>query len=817
MEGVWQDLRYAARTLLRAPGFTAVAVLTLALGIGANATMFGVLDALFLSPPPGVHEPDRVQRIYIVRDEGTMSTPEGGAGSYPDYRDLRAGTRAFTGIAGQLPSGAMSLGRGEAAREVTGMRVTGGYFPTLAVRPTLGRFFGPAEDSVPGASPVAVISHAFWQSSFGGDADVIGREVFLEGDVYTIIGVAPENFHGIDNEPVDVWVPTAMDSWEEFLSSRGFSGLELFGRLAPGVPPERAASEAAAALRHASETAALPEWLQPDPTPGVFLGPTNEALGPKRAEPATVALWLALVTGIVLLIACANVANLLLARATGRRREIAVRTAIGAGRTRLLRQLFTESLLLALLGGIAGLLLTLWSTGLIRLFPLPPLASVINGRMLLFVLGATVLTGVLFGLIPALHSSKTNLAGALRDGTAGAGRARSRTRTALLVAQVALSFILLIGAGLLVRSLAKAQSVELGIDADHLLYVSVDLGDVGYSDAAQDAFRERAVERLRTLPGVAGVSTAYFPPLSGSGMSIGEISMPGRESLPKAQEGPYTVPVGPDYFQTTGTPLLRGRAFTKADREGSPPVMLVNETMAALYWPDGSAVGACLTIGDGDETGPPPCTEVVGVTQDIRHRPLELAPPKYYVPLAQTKSSGRVIILRTRGEPQAMVEQVRSVVQNLAPGLPFVSVTPATEKVAPALRPFRLGAMLFSLFGVLALLLAAIGLYGVVAFTVAQQTREIGVRIALGAATGDVLRLVIVRTMVFVLLGVAIGMAGALGVTRFMEGLLYGVETLDAPTFVAVPLLLLAVALLAAYLPARRATRVDPMVALRAE
>jgi predicted permease len=424
---------------------------------------------------------------------------------------------------------------------------------------------------------------------------------------------------------------------------------------------------------------------------------------------------------------------------------------------------------------------------------------------------------VLFGLVPALQSSKTDLAGALRSGTAGAGRARSRTRAALLVAQVALSLVLLIGAGLLVRSLAKAQAVDLGIALDRLLYISVDLGDVGYSDAAQDAFRERAVERLAAMPGIARVSTANFAPLSGVGMTMGGLATPGRETLPEAEEGPYSVPVGPDYFQTTGTPLLRGRAFSAADREGSAPVMVVNQTLADLYWPAGDAVGACLTIGKGDETGPPPCTEVIGVTKDIRHRPLELAPPKYYVPLAQTKSSGRVIILRTRGEPQAMVEQVRGVVQNLAPGLPFVSVTPATEKVAPALRPFRLGAMLFSLFGALALLLAAVGLYGVVAFTVAQQTREIGVRIALGAATGDVLRLVIVRTMVFVLLGVAIGMAGALGVTRFMEGLLYGVETLDAPTFVAVPLLLLAVALLAAYLPARRATRMDPMVALRAE
>jgi predicted permease len=809
METLLQDFRYAARTLCRSPGFTAVAVLTLALGIGANTTMFGVLDALFLSPPPEVHEPDRVKRIYIVRDEGNMQSPGGGPGSYPDYRDLRAGARSFSGVAGQFSPRDMSLGRGESAEQITGAIVTGGYFPTLGTRPARGRFFGPAEDSIP-AAPVAVVSHAFWRNRFEGSPEAIGREIFLEGKVYTVVGVAPEHFHGIDNEPTDVWVPTAIAQGEDFLTNRNFIGLRLFGRLAPGSPVERATAEAAAVLRNAAESA---EHL--DPTPRVILASVKEALGPHRSQTATTALWLALVTGIVLLIACANVANLLLARATRRRREIGIRLALGAGPARLIGQLLTESMVLALLGGAAAVLVTAWSASLIRLFPLPPIPSLIDGRMLAFTFGASVLTGVLFGLLPALQASRVSLVPALKDGSPSGGPSRSRARLALLVGQMALSLVLLIGAGLLVRSAMEAQSVNSGMDVDRLLYVSVDLGDASYEAPAQEAFMTRALERLRALPGIARADLAQYAPLGGNAYAM-RVEVPGLESRPEFEGGgPYVNFVGPDFFQTVGTPVLRGRAFTETDREGGPPVVVVNQRMADLYWPAGDALGGCMQIGDDA------CTEVVGVTQNIKHRLLEEAIPNYYIPVAQQAGRGawssKTIILRTRGEPSAMIGEVQRAVQGLDPNLPFVSVLPATELLGPALQPFRLGATLFSLFGVLALVLAAIGLYGLVAFTVAQQTHEIGVRIALGAGRGDVLRLVVSRAMAFTLVGVGIGMAGAVGVTRFMQSLLYGVDTLDAVTFVAVPFLLITVALTASYLPARRATRVDPMVALRAE
>jgi predicted permease len=809
MDTIRQDLRYALRQLARNPGFTLVAVLTLGLGIGANSTMFGVLDALFLSPPPGVAEPDRIARIYIVRDEGMVQTPDGGVGSYPDHSDL-SGTQVFAAVAGQFSSREMSFGRGESAEKITGAVVTGGYFATLGSRPALGRFIGPADDTVP-AAPVAVVSHAFWQNRFQGSANAIGEEIFLEGNVYTVIGVAPEYFHGIDNEAIDIWLPTAMVQGEEFLTNRLHIGLGLFGRLRPGVPIERAQEEAASVLRNAAEASGL----EIDPTPGVILAPGNEALGPKRSEAATTALWLGLVAGGVLLIACANVANLLLARATRRRREIGVRLALGASRTRLLRQLLTESVVLALLGGAAAVLLTVWSAGLIRLFPLPPIASLIDGRMLAFTFAVSLLTGILAGLVPALQAGIVDLVPALKDGASSEGPSRSRLRGALTITQMALSLVLLIGAGLLVRSVIVAQSVDSGIDIDRLLYVSVDLGDAGYEGPAQEAFLARAVERLRGMPGITGVDFAQFAPVvSGPAYGMG-FEIPGIESSPQFEGGgPWVNFVGPEFFRTVGSAMLRGRAFTEADGEGSPPVVIVNERMADLYWPAGDALGGCMEIGDE-------CVEVVGVSGNIKHRLLEDAIPKFYIPAAQQDGraswSNRTIILRTSSEPSAMIGNVQSAVHGLAPDLPYVSVLPVTELLGPDLRPFRIGATLFSLFGALALALAAIGLYGVVSFSVAQQTREIGVRIALGAEGGDVLRLVVSRAMALTLIGVVIGLTGAVAVTRYMESLLYGVETLDTATFLAVPLLLIGIALLASYLPARRATRVDPMVALRAE
>lgn len=817
MTGLLQDLRHTARSLARSPGFTAVAVATLALGIGATSTMFGVVDALFLSPPAGVQDADELRRIYIVRRAGNIRTPDGGRGSYVDYEALRI-ARGFSTVATFGSVSDVDHGLGEEAEQVKGQMVSREFFDLLGVRPALGRFFLADEDTDAAARAV-VLSHAFWRSEFGGDPDVLGESLLLNGEYATVVGVAQEGFSGTETTAVDVWVPAAAAAplglaFEGWRTQPMAAMLSFLGRLTEAAAPERAVRSAATALRHAAE-----EAPGLDPEPDVMLGPLNTARGPKRSDPASVALWLSFAVGLVLLIATANVANLLLARATRRSREVAIRLALGVSRLRLIRQFLTESVALALLGGAAAVLAALWGAELVRQFPLPPAAARIDPRMLGFTFAVALVTGVVFGLAPALQAIRTDVVTGLKDGNPSGGPRRGRLRAALVTTQVTLAFVALVGAGLFVRSFDRVLSIDAGVDLRQVAVVSVDLDKAGYDTVGQQTFYDQALERLRALPAVERASIARFTPFSGFAMAIG-FSVPGREDVEIDGPGPYVNYVGEDYFRTVGVPIIEGRGFDPRDRAGAPAVVILNEAMARVVAPEGGAVGRCLAILEQVAEGG--CTEIVGVARDRRHRLLDedivpyiLLPLRQHPSMASWATPG--LLVRTEGEPGAVLGALRSVVHGLGTDLPFVSAQPLEALVDPDLLPHRIGATLSTLFGALALFLAAIGLYGVLAYIVAERTREIGVRRSLGAQRSHVIGFVIRRTMVPVALGLAAGAAAALAGSRVLASLLYDVPPRDLIAFTTAALVLLTVALLASYLPARRAARVDPMIALRAE
>lgn len=805
------DLRYAFRSLTQQPGFVAVAVLTLAFGIGGTTTMFGVLDGLFLSPPAGVREPDDLVRIYVVRRSGRIRYPGGGGGSYPDLEAMRAGGRAFAGLAAFSYVRNFDYGRGARAQRIRGQPVTGNFFAVLGVRPGLGRLFDPADDAA-SAERTVVLGHGFWLREFGGDPEALGRGIELDGQRFTVVGIVNSDFTGLGAEAVDVWVPLAAVTSPGRMGEPLSIWLSFVGRLPPAASRQQAAADAATALRHAAS--AVPGL---DPEPSVLLGPLNDRSTPERSQSANIALWLALATGVVLLIACANVANLLLARGATRRREMAVRLSLGVSGTQLVRQLLTESLVLSLVGGAFGLLLAVWGTDLVRQFPLPPSAARVDPRMIGFTLAVSLATGLIFGIAPALQALRTDPAAGLKAADPAAP-GRGRLRSGLVAFQVALSLALLIGAGLFVRSLAQVLAIDPGVDADRVLVASLKLEEAGYDDAARDAFYDRAVERLRALPAVEEASLARFAPLPLQGAVIISFHVPGRDTL-TIDEGPYQNVVAPGFFQTTGMRLLRGRDFDERDRAGAEPVAIVNETMGRLLAGGGDALGMCVPLGQQARTGG--CTRIVGVVADARVRYLqERIVPYVFQPRGQ-HSLGRIftpaILIRARGEPGALAPSVRAAIQGLDAGLPYVSVQPMESLYDREVLPFRISARLFTLFGVLALGMAAVGLYGVLAHLVAQRTREIGVRVSLGARAAHVVRLVVRQGMLPVAAGLGIGTVVALLVTRFLESLLYGVSARDPLTFVVVPVVLVAAALLASYVPARRATKVDPMVALRYE
>ncbi|HUF25790.1 MAG TPA: ABC transporter permease [Gemmatimonadaceae bacterium] len=817
-----QDVRYAVRGLRRQPGFTAVVVLTLGLAIGANATMFGIVDRLLLRAPPHVVDADRVARVFFVQQPEGLPVRQTDRASFPQFATLRDTVRAFERMAAVFTTDVI-LGEGADARTIRGAMATAGFFPLLGVQPALGRFYHEDEDRPPVGTPVAVLGHGFWQRELGGDITVLGRELRVDGVAYTVIGVTPEGFTGIDLEQVDAWLPISVaaragvadDDWH---SDRSMAWIQVVARLRSGADVRQANAEATAAylsyirgLRWAD--AVLPQ------EPRVELAPLLRERGPDRGDGSRIATWLAGVAAIVLVIACANVGNLLLARAMRRRREIAVRLALGAGRGRLIAQLLTESLLLAALGGVAGLLIARWVGAIVRSVLLPDIVwteRMLDPRILGFSAAAALLTGLLAGLVPALQALRPDITVALKAGAREGGGRRSRLRTTLMLSQAALSVVLLVGAGLFVLSLHNVRTDDLGFAADRVLVAGLDWRGADVTPAERIEAYRRAHERVRELPGVRSASIGSMTPFYT--MMSPELHVPGWDSLPRPGGwGPLLHAVSPEHFATMGTRILSGRGFTDAEnRAGVARVAMVNQAMAALLWPGENPLGKCLIVGD--ETSP--CSEVIGVVQDARATDIRPTPVmQYYVPVEQGQWRGslRTLFIRTDGEPDLLIGALRSELQAAAPAASYAHIRPMLELIDPQIRPWRLGATMFTAFGLLALALAAVGLYSVMAYSVAQRTHEMGVRMALGAGGGDVVRLVLGEGLRIAGLGIALGALIAIVAGRRVAGLLYDVAPNDPRVFGVVVATLLVIAAVASMIPALRASRVDPITALRAE
>jgi predicted permease len=824
-----QDMRYGVRMLLKKPGFTLIAIVTLALGIGANTAIFSLINAVFLRQLP-VPEPQQL----VFGFSGTGNSPWQHI-SYPNYLEYRDRNEVFTGLAAYGPIN-VSLSSDERPDLVRGLIVTGNYFDVLGVRVILGRPISPAEDNTPNAHPVAVISHRLWQRRFGGAAGAIGQQLLVNGRSFTMIGVAPPGFEGAELlEICDLYVPMMMQSVvrppsggfagemnPDMLGKRGGGWLRMLGRLKPGVSFEHAQASLAVVDRQLAE--AYPDTNRDN---RVTLFPVSK-IDPRGYRPLSSAAALLLaVTGIVLLIACANVANLLLVRASARRKEMAVRLALGAGRLRLVRQLLTESLLLALAGGLAGLLLAVWAVELLKATPPPAgifsfnLDFSLDGRVLGFTAALSLLTGVLFGLVPAWRSARPDILPVLKDETYAAGQSgRSfNLSNALVVAQVALSLVLLLCAGLFLRSLQRLQSVDPGFDAERLLTATLNINLLRYTTAQGREFYRQVIERIESLPGVERASLARIKPISGGGR-ITEFILDNQTELPdggRDQNSPLTSAtnvVGLNYFKTMGIALLQGRDFTAQDADGAPRVIVINEAFARRYFKGENPVGRQMRVGVPNPT----LREVIGVVRDSKYLTLSEDPtPFIYQPLGQNHETGMTLLVRTAGDPSSVADGVRSAAQSIEKNMPMNNLQPLGTLLDSALYPARMGAALLLIMGSLALTLAAIGLYGVMAYTVAQRTRELGVRMALGAQMRDVMRLVIRQGMKLVLLGMLLGLLAASVLMRLLEGFLYGVSATDPVTFAVIASLLAVVALLACWIPAYQATKVDPLIALRCE
>jgi putative ABC transport system permease protein len=824
MGALLHDLRYALRGLARSPGFTAAVVATLALGIGANTTMFGVLDTLLLRPPVHVRDPGRVARVYFNRNFGEGATFTGSSTSFPSYESLKDAA-AFSATAAWFDA-QLSLGRGENAKPIKVRGVTASYFPLLGVRTAAGRFFTADEDK-PGAAPVAVVSHRYWLRQMGGDSAFARRTLTIGRLSYAVIGVAPEGFSGADLEEPDVWLPlrTATPDLNdpEALTSRNWFWVRALVRLAPGQTIASAASFATLAERRAASASDR----RRDTLTAVLLGPIQDARRPKMSGDAKVALWVGAVALAVLLVACANVANLLLARGLRRRREMAIRAGLGAGRGRLVRQLLVESLVLAVAGGAAALLVALWGGAAVRAFLLPGLpasTALIDPRVLAFTTGVAMLAGVVAGVVPAWQASRTDVSESLRSGGRDVTTTRGRLRGALVAAQLTLTLVLLVGAGLFVHSLRNAQRLDYGLDLDHVLEASVDaqLAEISRTDSPggpsdpQSALYLRLLERVRANPAVASAAASVGEPYGWSHST--DLKASGRDSLPKVPSGgPYFNAVTADFFAATGTRIVRGRGILEADQApGAPRVTVVGQTFARLVWPGLNPIGQCLYVNGNDST----CVQVVGVAQDARARGVtEAQTLMYYIPFGQHLVPPPIngLLIRTRGPARLAEAEVQRTLQRTEPNLPYVSVRSLAEAVAPQWRSWRLGATMFTAFGLLALVIAALGLYAVTSYGVGQRTQEIGVRIALGAQRAQVIRLVVAQSVRAAAIGAAIGLGAALVLGRAVAALLFDVKPADALSVLGAVATLLAVAAVAAWVPARRAAQIDPMEALRHE
>jgi putative ABC transport system permease protein len=816
MQTLWQDLRYGARTLRRNPGFTLVAILTLALGIGANTAIFSFVNSLFLRPL-AVANPDQVMRLYAENSRGRKFDTF----SYLNYVDLRDRGRTLQALAAHSYTDA-SVGRGAGAEDTPGEVVTGNYFNLLGVNAVLGRTLLPEDDQTPGASPVVVISHAFWQSRLGEDKNAVGRKLYINGHPFTVVGVMPEGFKGTyQTSAADFWAPMIMQDQVRprglSLDDRGWGWLGGTARLKPGVTLAQAQAELDRLTNQLREEHPNVNGS----VTGFRLFPAS-ALHERFREGASGMLkFFMAVVGLALLAACANIAGLSLARMTARQREMAVRQSLGATRGRLIRQLLTESLLIAFSGAVAGLLFAVWLVdGLTAIAPpdfmnFSP-AQRLDARVLVFTLAVSVVAGGLCGLFPALRASRSNLGAALKDGglaTSGGGH-RSRVQQAFVATQVGVSLTLLVAAGLLLRSLQNSAAFDPGFKTDNLLLARFDLSRHGYSQEQGQAFCRRLIEQLKSLPGARAVTSATIVPL-GTGRETRGFRIPGH--VTPNGDSFFSIGnnnVGPDYFTTMGIPILRGRDFDARDAQpGAQPVAVINETMSRRFWPNADAIGQSIQTG-----GNRPPVEIIGVARDIKHYSLAEEPQPYvYTSAAQLYTPYMTLHLRTAGAPTTLANALRKEVERLDPNVAIVQLTTFGELRQAPLFPSRAMAIVSSLFGVLALLLAVVGIYGITSYMVGQRTREVGIRIAFGAQRSDIFRLIVGQGVGVTLVGVGVGLVAALALTRFLSSQLFGVRAHDPLTFAAVALLMTFVALMACYIPARKATKVDPMIALKYE
>ncbi len=818
MRTLLQDFRHAARQMRRTPAFAAVAILTLALGIGANVAIFSMVDWLLLRPLP-VKDPGQITVLRLQQNLDILLATL----SIPDYRDIRGQTTAvFDGLAGyELSLDGLSVDGGKAARVVTNY-VTGNFFSVLGIKPALGRLILPAEGNAPGADPVIVLSYSYWKQHLGGDPGIIGKKVSFDGHPVTVVGVAPQGFQGV--QPILTiagYLPLGMAAITQppgFMENRGERGLSVVGRLRKGVSLQQAQAALTVVSQRLSQ-----QYPEIDKNVKALVFPeANARLGDPRITntPLLSALFLGLAI-LVLLLACVNVGNVLLVRATVRERELAIRAALGAGRGHLMRLLLAEGVLLAIVGGAAGLVLGTWGGAALRSinlhtdFPIQ-LDFRFDWRVFIYALGMAMAAGVLVAIFPALRAGRRDLNQVLHQGGRGLVGGGQKVRSALVVAQVGGSLMLLIIAALFARSLGQAQRTDLGFDPAHVVNLTMDPQEIGYHEAQTREFYHNLLQRVRALPGVTAASTAFSVPL-GYYSNGATLAIDGHQA-PAGQPAPVAVvnPVSPGNFETLGIPLLRGRDFTDRDDEKAPYVAIVNETFVKQYWPHQDPIGRHFrSVND-----PTHSIEVVGVAKDARY--IFVRGPEYplvYFPFAQhAGTSLETLQVRTGGDPKAMIPELERAIESVAPDLPVFEVKTMTEALYTlnGFLAYEVAAGLAAAIGILGLVLSVVGVYGVISYTASQRSHEIGVRMALGAQPRQILRMILRQGIVIVAIGLVLGVLAALAAARVV-GTFLAVSPTDPVTYVAVSVLLTLVALAACAIPARRAMRVDPMVALHYE